>query len=106
MVLCLWAAVVVALGLPKRTEAGQGQAEMNEGENRLRVGEGGGNDIVTGKGFGLDLSTGLIGINVPINVGLLFPKFNEHLQLGLRASWSMPAILNPQKDVAGEILAE
>lgn len=42
--------------------------------------------------FGLELSSGLIGVFVPVNLGLISPVFRERWQLGLRASWSMPAV--------------
>jgi hypothetical protein len=48
--------------------------------------------IVTGPGVGLDVSAGLIGVFAAVNLGLVFPKISENLQLGLLGSWSMPAV--------------
>lgn len=60
----------------------------------------------TGPGVALDLSTGLIGVFAPVNIGLLLPKLNDHWQLGFRASWSMPAVLvsHPNRDSSEDLV--
>lgn len=58
-------------------------------------------EIVTGRGVGLDISTGLIGIYAPVNIGLVFPKLGERVHLGLRATWAMPAITLAHENAAG-----
>lgn len=61
--------------------------------------------VETGKGLGLEVSTGLIGIYSPVNVGLILPKLSEGFQLGLRLSWSMPAILVPHYNRDDELIS-
>jgi hypothetical protein len=46
-------------------------------------------------GIGLELSTGLIGIYAPVNIAMLFPKLNERINMGVRGSWGMLAIVLP-----------
>ncbi len=70
-----------------------GQADTSEREQ-----------IHTGPGVGLDVSTGLIGSFAPVNLGLLFPKIGERVQLGIRATWSMPAVNIAHEDVNGDVI--
>lgn len=48
-----------------------------------------------GQGFGLNLSTGLVGVYSPVNLGVILPRLSDRLQIGFRVSWSMPAIVVP-----------
>lgn len=61
--------------------------------------------VRTGPGVGLDVSAGLIGVFASVNVGLLFPKLGERVQLGLRASWSMPAVEVAHEDIDDEVIS-
>lgn len=48
-------------------------------------------EVVTGKGVGLDFSGGLIGVFASVNTSVTLPKISDKLQFGFRGSWSMPA---------------
>ena len=101
----LCAALTLSLACTASLEA---EAEQASPDLSTEAGEEGANLerelIRTGPGVGLDLSTGLIGSFAPVNLGLLFPKLGERVQLGVRATWSMPAVNIAHEDIDGEVI--
>jgi hypothetical protein len=100
-----WLVCLLLAVAPIRAVAEEsGRAEPSETFEVSQESEQGDWTEHVGERVGLDISTGLIGIFAPVNLGVIFPTIGSRLQLGLRVSWSMPAINIAHENVDEEVI--